>query len=99
MFYNCTSLEYAPDLPATAVATGSYQRMFWHCAKINHLKMLARNWRSEAFISDGTTWCAGVAAEGEIWLDASVKYASKWDTTWGTIIPSGWTVKYVGLDD
>lgn len=99
MFYNCTSLEYAPDLPATSISNGSYQRMFWNCSKLSHIKMLARNWRKDTFVSDGTTWCAGVAAEGEIWLDASVKYASNWSGTWGTIIPEGWTVKYVGIDD
>lgn len=101
MFYGCSSLEYAPDLPATVLnkVKGAYQRIFWGCSKLNRIKMLGTTWRSDTFISDNTTWCAGVAAEGEIWLSASIKDAANWDTTWGTIIPAGWTVKFVGIDD
>ena len=45
-------------------------------------------------------WCDGVAAEGEIWLDQSLRNVANWDTTWGTIIPLGtWTIKYYGIDD
>lgn len=99
MFYGCSSLEYAPVLPATALVNGAYQRMFWGCSKLNHIKMLGKNWRSDTFISDSTNWCAGVASEGEIWLDASLQNASNWSTTWGTIIPAGWSVKYVGIDE
>lgn len=101
MFYGCSSLEYAPDLPATVLnkVKGAYQRIFWGCSKLNRIKMLGTTWRSDTFISDNTTWCAGVAAEGEIWLNASIKDAANWDTTWGTTIPAGWTVKFVGIDD
>ncbi len=101
MFYNCKNLEYAPELPAMTLVSGAYQRMFWGCSKLNHIKMLGTNWieKDNVFVSDGTTWCAGVASEGEIWLNSTIKDASNWNTTWGTIIPSGWTVKYVGIDD
>ncbi|MBP5721669.1 MAG: hypothetical protein J6W82_11495 [Bacteroidales bacterium] len=99
MFYNCKNLEYAPELPATTLVSGAYQRMFWGCSKLNHIKMLGTTWRSDTFVSDNTNWCAGVASEGEIWLNSTIKDASNWNTTWGTIIPAGWTVKYVGIDD
>lgn len=101
MFYKCKNLEYAPELPAMTLVSGAYQRMFWGCSKLNHIKMLGTNWieKDNVFVSDGTTWCAGVASEGEIWLNSTIKDASNWNTTWGTIIPSGWTVKYVGIDD
>ena len=99
MFYNCSSLEYAPALPATALVKGVYQRMFYGCTKLNYIKMLGKNWRQDAFISDNTTWVAGVAATGELWLDASLQNAANWNTTWGTIVPAGWTVKYIGVDD
>lgn len=101
MFYGCSNLESAPELPATTLdkVKGIYQRIFWGCSKLNYIKMLGTTWRSDTFISDNTTWCAGVASEGEIWLNASIKDATNWDTTWGTIIPAGWTVKFVGIDD
>ena len=100
MFYNCSSLENAPELPATALVTGAYQRMFYGCAKVNYIKMLGTNWLLDVFFSDNNTkWCAGVAATGELWLDASLQNAANWNTTWGTIVPAGWTVKYIGVDD
>lgn len=96
MFYNCTSLEYAPDLSATTLGNGSYQRMFWGCAKLNHIKMLGTNWTQNAFISDNTTWCAGVASEGVIELNEAIENATNWETTWKTILPTGnWTVVFV----
>ena len=101
MFYNCSNLEYAPDLPATNIDSkkGVYQRIFWGCSKLNHIKMLGTTWRSDAFISDNTTWATGVAATGEIWLDASLQSVYQDTETWGKIIPAGWTVKFVGIDD
>ena len=32
MFYGCTSIEKAPQLPATTLSTGCYNRMFYSCA-------------------------------------------------------------------
>ena len=94
MFYNCKSLEYAPDLPATTLVYGAYQRMFYGCSKLNHIKMLGKNWKSDVFTSDGTTWCAGVASNGEIILNASIQNATNWQSTWGAICPAGWTVTF-----
>lgn len=99
MFYGCSNLEYAPDLTATVLISKAYQRMFYGCTKLSHIKMLGANWIQDVFVSDGTTWCAGVAPTGEIWLNSKIKDASNWNTTWRTIIPAGWTVKYVGIDD
>ena len=99
MFYNCTSLENAPVLPSASIGSGAYQRMFWHCEKLDYIKMLGKNWQENAFISDNTTWCAGVAPTGELWLDASLQNAANWNTRWGKIVPEGWTVKFVGIDD
>lgn len=111
MFYNCSNLENAPVLPATTLVTGAYQRMFYGCSKVSYIKMLGTNWNStdNVFVSTESTtnpytgnktyyWCDGVAATGEIWLNASLKDADNWDTTWGTIIPAGWTAKFVGID-
>lgn len=100
MFYNCSSLENAPVLMATKLAQGAYQRMFYGCAKVNYIKMLGKqNYRDDTFFSDSTNWCAGVAATGELWLDASLNPISNYSGTWGKIVPAGWTVKYIGVDD
>ena len=34
MFYNCTSLTTAPELPATTLYSGCYQQMFQHCENL-----------------------------------------------------------------
>jgi hypothetical protein len=47
------------------------------------------------FISDGTNWCAGVAASGELWLDKSLNPITNYTNTWNKIVPAGWTVHYV----
>lgn len=100
MFYNCSSLEDTPELPATALVSGCYQRMFYGCSKVNYIKMLGKeDYSDDAFFSDNTNWCAGVAATGELWLDPSLRTAVEARTTWGKIVPSGWTVKYIGIDD
>ena len=99
MFYNCAKLENAPILPATALSTGCYQRMFYGCSSLKKVKMLGKGeYTNDAFFSDGTNWCGGVAATGELWLDKSLKTAVEAGTTWGKIVPSGWTVKYIGVD-
>lgn len=100
MFYNCANLENAPVLAATKLAQGCYQRMFYGCVKINYIKMLGKeNYRDDCFISDGTNWCGGVASTGELWLDSSLNPVTNYGSTWNKIVPAGWTVKYVGIDD
>lgn len=94
MFYGCTSLEFAPKLPAASLVSGAYQRMFWGCSKLNKITMLGTNWMPDVFISDNTTWAAGVAETGDIYLDASLENAANWDTTWYTIIPAGWNLHF-----
>ena len=100
MFYNCAKLENAPVLAATKLSQGCYQRMFYGCSKISYIKMLGtQNYRDDEFISDGTNWCAGVATTGELWLDGSLNPVTNYGSSWNKIVPAGWTVKYVGIDD
>ncbi|MDY6443526.1 MAG: hypothetical protein SPK76_00675, partial [Bacteroidales bacterium] len=100
MFYNCSALKNAPIIAATKLKEGAYQRMFYGCSKVNYIKMLSKeDYRDDAFFSDGTNWCAGVAATGELWLDPSLKDDVEARTDWGKIVPPGWTVKYIGIDD
>jgi hypothetical protein len=95
MFYNCSALVSAPDLPATTLVTGAYQRMFYGCSNLHTIKMLGTNWIADVFKKSGEDgWCDGVAATGDIYLNASIQNAANWGTTWGTIIPAGWTVHY-----
>ena len=100
MFLNCSNLENAPVLAATKLAQGCYQRMFYGCEKINYIKMLGKeNYRDDCFFSDGTNWCGNVSATGELWLDSTLKPVTDYTTSWNKIVPAGWTVKYVGIDD
>ena len=39
------------------------------------------------------------ASTGELWLDSSLNPVTNYTTTWNKIVPDGWTVKYVGIDD
>ena len=94
MFYNCSALEDTPILAATTLKKGAYQRMFYGCRKVNYIKMLGTGWIDTVFISDGTNWCAGVASEGTIVLNKAIENATDWNTTWGTILPAGWTVVF-----
>ena len=106
MFYNCSSLIDAPELPAATLVTGCYQRMFYGCSSLSSIKMLGGNWQSDAFISTESAvnpysgnktykWCDGVAATGDIYLNASLdENAANWATTWGSVIPTGWTVHF-----
>ncbi len=100
MFLNCSNLENAPVLAATKLAQGCYQRMFYGCKKINYIKMLGKeNYRDDCFFSDGTNWCGNVSATGELWLDSTLNPVTDYTTSWKKIVPAGWTVKYVGIDD
>ena len=101
MFYNCKNLEYAPDLLVTdmQLKEGVYQRMFYGCAKLNKIKMLGKNWREDVFKSDNTTWCAGVAATGEIWLNSAIQNDPKWDSTWGKVLPANWEIHWVEVTE
>ena len=89
MFMNCTSLVNAPELMAENINGNCYQRMFTGCSSLTLIKMNSKTYQSGAFISDGTTWVAGVAAEGEIWLNPAIKKSNSYQA----VIPTGWTVK------
>ena len=83
MFYGCTSLEAAPELPATTLAVGCYRVMFRYCNKLNYIKCLAETGVNSAC----DTWVQGVAETGT--------FVKKEGVTWPTGasgIPSGWNV-------
>ena len=55
MFYGCTSLTTAPELPATTLAMGCYDEMFYGCSKLSKVTMLATKYSAN--------WCL------KNWLD------------------------------
>ena len=89
MFLNCTSLEEAPYLPAETITNDCYQLMFKGCSSLTLIKMNSTQYKSGAFISNSSSWVAGVAKNGEIWLNPAIKKASGYQN----VIPAGWTVK------
>ena len=67
MFYGCTSLTSAPELPATELARGCYCRIFNGCENLSSVTMLAPSdkikdtsysfnyWLDNAGTNDGIT--------------------------------------------
>jgi hypothetical protein len=85
MFYGCTSLVTAPELPATTLANGCYQSMFGGCSKLNYIKMLATNISASSCLSN---WVSIVSSTGTF-----VKNPAMTSLPNGTSgIPNGWTV-------
>ncbi|MCR4823480.1 MAG: hypothetical protein K5873_11490, partial [Treponema sp.] len=86
MFYGCTSLTTAPDLPATSLTDGCYFEMFYGCTSLNSITCLATD------ISDGSSteeWLEGVASSGTFTKASGM---TGWTSDSTTGIPSGWTV-------
>ena len=85
MFYNCTSLETAPALPATTLVNGCYGGMFSNCSKLNSIVMLATDISATNCLDN---WVRNVASTGTF-----VKAASMTSLPSGEDgIPLGWTV-------
>ena len=99
MFYGCSSVTYVPALIATTLKQGCYQRMFVGCSSLTSITMLAKTYRADSFKTGSEAiWYDGVASEGVIWMDPATN-AKNDGTAWAPVIPTGWTVKYYGVDD
>ena len=86
MFDGCTSLTYAPLLPATTLQTHCYGRMFLGCSSLNYVECLATDISANYCVLD---WLSGVSATGTF-----VKADGMESWTTGTSgIPEGWTVE------
>ena len=84
MFYNCSSLISATELPATTLANYCYQNMFYNCTNLNYIKCLATNISATNCIYN---WVNGVTSTGTFIKNPNM-------TSWPTSsIPSGWTVQ------
>ena len=84
MFYNCSGLRRAPELPATTTASFCYNVMFSGCSSLNYIKCLATTFTGTVPFND---WTNGVPARGTFVKSSSVTVASL-----GNKIPSGWAV-------
>ena len=85
LFYNCTSLTTAPELPATTLANSCYLYMFSGCTSLTTVTCLATDISANNCTS---FWLDRVAASGTFTKAASM---SSW-TSGAHGIPSGWTV-------
>lgn len=85
MFYNCTSLETAPDINIAVIPYAGLNDMFNSCTSLNYIKCLATDISGDW---NTVNWVFNVAANGTFVKAASME---DWeDGSWG--IPSGWTV-------
>ena len=82
MFYGCTSLTTAPELPAKTLDVNCYYYMFYGCTSLKEIKLEYIGKFSSYF----SNWVNGVSSTGNLYYNGS-------DTTVGTsAIPSGWKV-------
>ena len=86
MFNGCTSLTEAPELPATTLAQGCYQAMFYNCTNLNYVKCLATDISATNCTNN---WLVGVSSTGTFVKDANM---ASWRTG-GSGIPNGWEIQ------
>ena len=85
LFFNCSGLTTAPELPATTMTEMCYYGMFDGCTSLNHITMLA-TYISAYNCLNG--WVNGVSSTGTF-----VKHPDMDSLPTGTSgIPEGWTV-------
>lgn len=82
MFSGCTSLEYAPCLPAETLANYCYQNMFAGCTSLKYIKCLATNMSATNCTYN---WVSGITTDG-VFVQASG--ATGWEQ--GVNIPETW---------
>ena len=83
MFTGCTSLNQAPELPATTLAYACYSYMFYGCTNLKYIKCLATD-TSASNCTNG--WVIGISSTGDFYTPA----ATNW-TSGANGIPTGWT--------
>ena len=82
MFYGCTGLTSAPELPATTLANSCYNRMFYGCVQLSLIKVHFTAWGSQT-----TSWIFNVSPTGTFYKPSALP------EEYGTgKIPTGWTV-------
>ena len=84
MFYNCTSLTTAPELPATTLAKGCYYEMFYNCTSLSYIKALA-TYVGASYCT--TIWVRNVSSTGTF---VKSRFGVWPEGVNG--IPNGWTI-------
>ena len=85
MFWGCSLLTSAPELPATTLVTECYQNMFYGCTKLNNIKCLATDISANFCIYN---WVSGVASIGSFVKNPNM---NNWERGVNGI-PTGWSV-------
>mgnify|MGYP003290736498 CR=1 FL=1 len=90
MFFGCTSLETAPELPAASLTKGCYSYMFDGCSNLNYIKVGFTKWNDSYGIADYKStysWVNNIASIGtfecpkELTIQTGISY-----------VPEGWSV-------
>ena len=82
MFYGCTSLVSAPELPATTLATECYRSMFNGCISLTEIRTMMINISASNCL---TNWLYDIDTSGDFYCPASLTIPSG-----ASGIPSGW---------
>ena len=82
MFYGCTGLTSAPELPATTLAAHCYNSMFRGCVQLSLIKVHFTAWGSQT-----TNWISNVSPTGTFCKPRVLTEEYGDDK-----IPTGWTV-------
>ena len=88
MFYGCTSLTTAPELPVTTLASGCYGNMFRNCTNLNNITMLATDISASNCFSN---WVNGVSSSGTFIKNKDLDISLLPNGVSG--IPNGWAVE------
>ena len=82
MFYGCTGLTSAPELPATKLAASCYKGMFSGCTNISLIKVHFTAWGTQT-----SGWVSNVPSTGTFYKPSALPDEFSTDR-----IPTGWTV-------
>ena len=94
MFYSCTLLTTAPELPATTLADRCYMNMFMECPKIDRIV-----WKSSTIPTSPycDNWLYGTSASGKFeYTDPTLDVASIPRNTSG--VPAGWSISLLSQE-
>ena len=91
MFYGCTSLTTAPELPATTLADSCYGYMFYDCTSLNYVKAM---FTTDISQNDSYTnvWLSNVSATGTFVGNAEASWLDNFTKSDSTV-PEGWTIE------
>ena len=93
MFYNCSSLTEAPELPATTLTNYCYNNMFSGCNSLNQIKCLAINGINTN--SSTFNWVQGVQTNNGTFIKHP---NASWPSGYNGI-PQNWTVQDAKIEE